>query len=68
MEAGFDIDEVLEREAYAEHVEHKSRRCCIFARNGAGLRRGPARTETTNFEQIHRKAADSPQTDPGGCR
>jgi SAM-dependent methyltransferase len=30
--AGFEIDEVLEREPYAEDVEHQSRRCYISAR------------------------------------
>lgn len=31
-EAGFGIDEVLEREPYAPEVEHQSRRCYVFAR------------------------------------
>lgn len=36
MEAGFDIDEVLEGETCAKHIEHESRRCYISARNRAG--------------------------------
>lgn len=34
MAAGFEIEEAIERDPYAEAVEHQSRRAYIFARNG----------------------------------
>jgi hypothetical protein len=33
--AGFEIDEIIEREPYASDVEYQSRRAYIFARKGS---------------------------------
>lgn len=34
--AGFELDEVIERDPYGEDVEHQSRRAYIFARKPSG--------------------------------